>query len=82
MPDKRATSPADAATKEKRKAASTHEVIQDLRERIASQALLPGTRVPEEDLAQAYDIPRAKRAKCLRRWKTGRWWNGSRTRAR
>ena len=65
MPDKRATSPADAATKEKRKAASTHEVIQDLRERIASQALLPGTRVPEEDLAQAYDIPRAKAREVL-----------------
>ncbi|KAJ9628311.1 hypothetical protein H2201_009386, partial [Coniosporium apollinis] len=48
-----------------RKAASTHEVIRDLRERIASQALLPGTRVPEEDLAQAYDIPRAKAREVL-----------------
>ena len=48
MPTKRANPPSDAATTEQRKAASTHEVIRDLRERIASQALLPGTRVPEE----------------------------------
>jgi DNA-binding GntR family transcriptional regulator len=65
MPTKRATASADAAAPETRKAASTHEVILDMRERIASQALLPGTRVPEEDLAQAYDIPRAKAREVL-----------------
>jgi len=65
MPTKRATASADAAAPETRKAASTHEVILDMRERIASQALLPGTRVPEEDLAQAYEIPRAKAREVL-----------------
>lgn len=50
---------------EKRKMALTQDVILDLRERIASQALLPGTRIPEEDLAQAYDIPRAKAREVL-----------------
>ena len=69
------------AAEEKRKPASTRDVILDLRERIASQALLPGTRVPEEDLAQAYDIPAPRRARCWPRWKTARLWNACRTRA-
>jgi len=39
---------------------STKFVIEDLRRRISSQELLPGSRIPEEDLAAAYEIPRAK----------------------
>ncbi|MES2536054.1 MAG: GntR family transcriptional regulator [Pseudomonadota bacterium] len=43
----------------------TDNVIKDLREKISSQALLPGTRIPEEELAQAYGIPRAKAREVL-----------------
>lgn len=35
-------------------------VISELREKISSQTMLPGSRIIEEDLASAYSIPRAK----------------------
>ncbi len=51
--------------KGRRALASTQAVVLDVRARIASQALLPGSRIPEEDLAQSYDIPRAKAREVL-----------------
>ncbi|MYN13060.1 FCD domain-containing protein [Pusillimonas sp. TS35] len=41
-------------------AQSTRSIIADLRRRISSQELLPGSRIPEEDLAASYGVPRAK----------------------
>lgn len=53
----------DAAAK--RPMVSTQAVVRDVRDRIASQALLPGSRIPEEDLAQYYGITRAKAREVL-----------------
>src|SRR5690606_39924648 len=60
---KPATSDKPAAAK--RKLISTQAVVLDVRDRIASQALLPGSRIPEEDLAQHYGITRAKAREVL-----------------
>jgi DNA-binding GntR family transcriptional regulator len=49
----------------KRKAATVEGAIADMRKRISSRALGPGTRIPEEDLALAYDLPRAKAREVL-----------------
>lgn len=49
----------------KRPMISTAAVVRDVRDRIASQALLPGSRIPEEDLAQHYGITRAKAREVL-----------------
>lgn len=49
----------------KRKLVSTQAVVRDVRDRIASQSLLPGSRIPEEDLAQHYGITRAKAREVL-----------------
>jgi DNA-binding GntR family transcriptional regulator len=46
-------------------ATAAEYVIKDLREKISSQALMPGTRIPEEDLAKEYGIPRAKAREVL-----------------
>lgn len=54
---------ADAAPK--RPLVSTQAVLRDVRARIASQAVLPGSRLPEEDLAQHYGITRAKAREVL-----------------
>ena len=43
-----------------RKAATVEGAIADMRKRISSPALSPGTRIPEEDPALAYGLPRAK----------------------
>ena len=37
-----------------------HSVTSELREKISSQTMRPGSRIIEEDLADAYNIPRAK----------------------
>lgn len=44
---------------------TTRHVIADLREKISSQTLLPGARITEEEVAKAYDIPRAKAREVL-----------------
>ncbi|MBV7483452.1 GntR family transcriptional regulator [Bordetella sp. BOR01] len=44
---------------------STADVVSDLRHRIASHNLLPGTHMPEEDIALTYNIPRAKAREAL-----------------
>ncbi|SEG27380.1 GntR family transcriptional regulator [Bosea lathyri] len=49
----------------KRKAATVEGAIADMRKKISSRAISPGTRIPEEDLAQAYDLPRAKAREVL-----------------
>ena len=59
------TKPETGPAKERKPMASTQAVVLDVRRRIASQALLPGSRLPEEELAQAYDIPRAKAREVL-----------------
>ncbi len=59
------TKPQPAPAKERKLMASTQAVVLDVRARIASQALLPGSRLPEEELAQSYDIPRAKAREVL-----------------
>jgi len=39
---------------------STQDIVRDVRHKISSQTLLPGSRIPEGDLVQSYGIPRAK----------------------
>lgn len=51
--------------KPKRKTATVEGAIADMRERISSRAISPGTRIPEEELAQVYDLPRAKAREVL-----------------
>lgn len=53
------------SAKERKSMPSTQAVVLDVRQRIASQALLPGSRLPEEDLVKNYGIPRAKAREVL-----------------
>ena len=46
--------------RQKRQPTTVEAAIVDMRRKISSRALSPGSRLPEEDLAQAYDLPRAK----------------------
>lgn len=55
----------DLMTKPKRKPVPVESAIADMREKISSRTISPGTRIPEEDLAQAYDLPRAKAREVL-----------------
>lgn len=59
------SAPSDKPATAKRKLISTQAVVLDVRDRIAAQALLPGSRIPEEDLAQHYGITRAKAREVL-----------------
>ncbi len=51
--------------KSKRKPVTVEAAIADMREKISSRAISPGTRITEEELAQAYDLPRAKAREVL-----------------
>jgi DNA-binding GntR family transcriptional regulator len=51
--------------KPKRKTTTVEDAIVDMRERISSRRLTPGTRIPEEELAAAYNLPRAKAREVL-----------------
>lgn len=44
---------------------TTAEIVSDLRQKIASQTILPGTRIPEDEMALMYQIPRAKAREAL-----------------
>lgn len=44
---------------------TTQQVVKDMRQRISTQALLPGTRATEEDVAETYGIPRARAREAL-----------------
>lgn len=48
-----------------RKPASITEAIRDLREKISTQQLIPGSRVLEQEVAKSYKIPRAKAREVL-----------------
>lgn len=63
-----ASSPVKSAKKSSAassKKLTTGEIVAELREKIATQTLLPGAHVPEEDIALTYDIPRAKAREAL-----------------
>ncbi|PLC50554.1 GntR family transcriptional regulator [Pollutimonas subterranea] len=45
--------------------ATTQDIVRDVRRKIASQTLLPGSRIPEGELAEVYGIPRAKAREVL-----------------
>ncbi len=51
--------------KPKRKTTTVEAAIVDMREKISSRSLSPGTRIPEEELAAAYNLPRAKAREVL-----------------
>ncbi|MEO8839637.1 MAG: GntR family transcriptional regulator [Herbaspirillum sp.] len=51
---------AEARSTQSLRAQSVPSIIADMRQRIASQALLPGSHIPEESLAVHYGVPRAK----------------------
>ncbi|ODT54631.1 MAG: GntR family transcriptional regulator [Methylobacterium sp. SCN 67-24] len=54
-----------AMPRQKRQPTTVEAAIVDMRRKISSRALSPGSRLPEEDLAQAYDLPRAKAREVL-----------------
>lgn len=49
----------------RRSIVSTEAIVADMRERIASRQIQPGTRIQEEVLAGDYDVPRAKAREAL-----------------
>lgn len=57
---KRKTLPPEAADADETLLISTQDIVRDVRHKISSQTLLPGSRIPEGDLVQTYGIPRAK----------------------
>lgn len=57
--------PAKKASEKPGKKITTADIVGDLRKKIASQTLLPGAHVPEEDIALTYDIPRARAREAL-----------------
>jgi DNA-binding GntR family transcriptional regulator len=59
---KRGTSPERAS---RRVTSSTEAIVRDMRERIASRQIQPGSRIQEEALAGDYDVPRAKAREAL-----------------
>ena len=44
---------------------TTADIVAELRQKIATQILLPGAHIPEEEIALTYDIPRAKAREAL-----------------
>ncbi|RYF56854.1 MAG: GntR family transcriptional regulator [Comamonadaceae bacterium] len=44
---------------------TTADIVAELRQKIATQTLLPGAHIPEEEIALTYDIPRAKAREAL-----------------
>ncbi|MDS1139106.1 GntR family transcriptional regulator [Pusillimonas sp. SM2304] len=57
---KRKTTTSQATDVDETSFMSTQEIVRDVRHKISSQTLLPGSRIPEGDLVQTYGIPRAK----------------------
>ena len=51
--------------RKRKQSATTTDAIRDLRERISSQRVVPGSRILEQDVANTYNIPRAKAREVL-----------------